>query len=54
MSLAAIHLREEPDALRSARPDPCGGQPADGCPYRDRGNISSISLESFDMGGRPR
>ncbi len=32
MSLAAIHLREEPDALRSARPDPCGGQPATAVP----------------------
>ena len=32
MSLAAIHLREEPDALRSARPDPCRGQPATAVP----------------------
>ena len=32
MSLAAIHPREEPNALRSARPDPCGGQPATAVP----------------------
>jgi hypothetical protein len=32
MSLAAIHLREEPDALMSARPDLCGGQPATAVP----------------------
>ena len=32
MSLAAIHLREEPDALMSARPDLCGGHRATGVP----------------------
>jgi len=39
--LAAIHLREEPDALRSARPCLCGGHRATGVPtaivsYRSR------------------
>ena len=33
---AAIYPREEPDALRSARPDPCGGHRAHRCPYRDQ------------------
>src|SRR6202140_5439860 len=32
MSLAAIHLREEPDALMSARPGLCGGHRATGVP----------------------
>ncbi len=32
MSLVAIHLREEPDALRSARPGLCGGHRATGVP----------------------
>jgi len=32
MSLAAIHLREEPDALTSARPGLCGGHRATGVP----------------------
>ena len=32
ISLAAIHLREEPDALRSARPGLCGGHRATGVP----------------------
>ena len=32
ISLAAIHLREEPDALMSARPGLCGGHPATGVP----------------------
>jgi hypothetical protein len=36
MSLAAIHLREEPDALMSARPGLCGEHRAHRCPYRDR------------------
>ncbi len=31
MRLAA-YLREEPDALRSARPGPCGGHQATGVP----------------------
>jgi hypothetical protein len=30
--LAAIHLREEPDALMSARPGPSGGYPVRGIP----------------------
>jgi hypothetical protein len=30
--LAAIHLREEPDALMSARPGLCGGHQATGVP----------------------
>jgi hypothetical protein len=30
--LAATHLREEPDALRSARPGPSGGYPVRGIP----------------------
>src|SRR5215813_6335613 len=30
------YLREEPDALRSARPGLCGGRSANGRPYRDR------------------
>ena len=32
ISLAAIHLREEPDALMSARPGLCGGHRATGVP----------------------
>ena len=43
MSLAAIHLREEPDALRSARPDPSGGQPATAVP-------TAIANNGFDPG----
>ena len=30
--LAAVYLREEPDALRSARPGPSGGYPVRGIP----------------------
>jgi hypothetical protein len=33
--LAAIYPREEPDALRSARPGLCGGHRPNRCPYRD-------------------
>ena len=32
LCLAAIYPREEPDALTSARPDPCGGRRATGVP----------------------
>ena len=32
LCLAAIHPREEPDALRSARPDLCGGHRVTGVP----------------------
>jgi hypothetical protein len=32
IDLAAIYLREEPDALRSARPGLCGGHRATGVP----------------------
>ena len=32
IALAAIHLREEPDALMSARPGPSGGYPVRGIP----------------------
>ncbi len=32
LGLAAIHLREEPDALMSARPGPSGGYPVRGIP----------------------
>src|SRR5262249_20695464 len=32
LCLAAIYPREEPDALRSARPGPCGGHQATGVP----------------------
>src|ERR1700746_4033225 len=32
--LAAIHLRDEPDALMSARPGPSGGYPVRVSPYR--------------------
>jgi len=32
LCLAAMYPREEPDALTSARPDPCGGHRATGVP----------------------
>jgi hypothetical protein len=35
LSLPAIHLREEPDALTSARPGPSGGYHVSGIPTRD-------------------
>ena len=39
IGLAAIHLREEPDALMSARPGPSGGYPARGIPTAIDNNL---------------
>jgi len=46
MSLAAIHLREEPDALMSARPDLCGGHRATGVPTAINSRL--LTLARFD------
>jgi hypothetical protein len=46
--LAAIYLREEPDALRSARPGLCGGHRATGVPTA----ITSFRKRGLDSTGR--
>ena len=42
LCLAAMYPREEPDALRSARPDPCGGHRATGVPTAIANNHSAL------------
>jgi hypothetical protein len=34
----------------SARPGPCGGQPANGCPYRDRQLLQKVESERLSPG----
>ena len=53
LCLAAIYPREEPDALRSARPDLCGGHRATGVPTAIRARINSALTNSVMLfGGR--
>jgi hypothetical protein len=58
LPLAVIYLREEPDALMSARPALCGGHQATGVPtatfnFRSL-NLSPLALEAFDRLERTR
>jgi hypothetical protein len=44
--LAAIHRREEPDALMSARPGPSGGYPVRGIPT---GSDNHLGIQQVEL-----
>jgi hypothetical protein len=55
LCLAAIYPREEPDALRSARPDLCGGHRATGVPTAIANNPNgNLQRRSQRRGSRRR
>src|SRR5215472_16414615 len=49
LGLAVIHLREEPDALTSARPDPSGGYHASDIPTGISSIVRKVFFLSLDL-----
>jgi hypothetical protein len=50
IALAAIHLREEPDALMSARPGPSGGYPVRGIPTGSNSQTDTLRIGNVRRG----